>query len=112
MTFIGEDVHGVSANAFRVCLHPQSHLGIDEVFHGSVRSFPSSSVGRLKSPGTVYRPTSRPTCRRSDGGNDTSLAMGVPRRAMMISSPAATRRKRREMWFLVSLTETYFMVPS
>ena len=42
-------------------------------------------------------------------GNE--LGDGTPLRAMTISSPAATRRKRREMWFLVSLIETYFMLP-
>jgi hypothetical protein len=97
---------------------PKKDAGIQQVFHAfflgrlflpSKDASSSSGRGASKSSEIVICPANAPSFRLAlDTG--TSRATGTPRFAMVISSPAATRCRRRENCVLASWVFTAFMV--
>jgi hypothetical protein len=87
---------------------PKEDTRIQQIFHflffgpfvlPSKAARRSSGKGTSKSSGTVISPTKAPSFRLvSESRTGTNRATGTPRFAMVISSPAATRRRRRENW--------------
>src|SRR5574341_81463 len=97
------------AEPFRLAVHPEPAMGIQEDPHRSNSSSSSSGSRWSKSSGTWNRPRSVP--RRTALGSETGTrrATGRPALAITTSSPRATCRKRRERWVLASCTFTVFM---
>src|ERR1700731_3284462 len=102
---------------------PEKDARVEQKLHAFFLAFPerfffrlsnssstASGNGESKSSGTLSCPRKIPRTRCAFfGGTGTRRATGTPRFAIVISSPAATRRRSRESWVFASCVLTSFM---
>src|SRR5258708_7578715 len=119
----GQEVFGPQIEFVLGRKAPEKDARVEQTLHWRFLAFPerfffrpsnnsstASGNGESKSSGTLSCPRKIPRTRCVFfGGTGTRRATGTPRLAMVISSPAATRRRSCESWVFASCVFTSFM---